>query len=83
MSSQNTTLRRAESYDVDIEKKEEIDYIDQVAELAPGQDNRRHYTEEEEAFLNSFDDKQKSRMYRKIDVRLLPMLGMLYLFACE
>lgn len=81
MDSQPATLRRTDSYDV--EKKEEVDYIDEVAVLAPGEDKRRHYTEEEEAFLATFDDKKISKMYRKIDVRLLPMLGMLYLFACE
>lgn len=60
---------------IDLEKKEEF----QIEEVTGGS----RYSEDDEAFLASFDDKRKARMYRKIDMRLLPMLGALYLFACE
>lgn len=58
----------------DLEKKEEF----QVEEVTGSQQSA-----DDAAFLASFDEKKRKRMYRKIDVRLLPMLALLYLFACE
>lgn len=81
---QHYNIDRAQSREShDIEKKEE-DYVEAVTVLADGDHQAPSpYTEEEEAFLAAFDDKRKKKMYRKIDMRLLPMLGMLYLFACK
>lgn len=58
----------------DLEKKEEF----QVEEVTGSQQSA-----DDAALLASFDEKKRKRMYRKIDVRLLPMLALLYLFACE
>lgn len=71
-----TLTHRPESpaSDTDLEKKEEL----QVEDVTGAQQSA-----DDAAFLASFDDKRKARMYRKIDVRLLPMLALLYLFACE
>lgn len=79
----SNSLGRSESQEIDLEKKEEA-FVDNVAVLPDGERQTVPlYTEEEEAFLATFDEKKLAKMYRKIDIRLLPMLGMLYLFACE
>lgn len=70
-----TLTNRSESPgSLDLEKKEEFQ-VEAVTSAAMNEDDI--------AFLASFDDKRKARMYRKIDIRLLPMLALLYLFACE
>lgn len=38
-------------------------------------------SDEDNAFLASFSDKRRKRLLWKVDIRLLPMLGMYYLFA--
>lgn len=63
----------------DLEKRISINQI----EYAEHDLKAVHNSPEDEEFLAMFDEKKKKKMYRKIDVRLLPMLGLLYLFACE
>lgn len=66
--------------DLDLEKKDEQLHLE---DAVPGARETSQYSAADEAFLATFDDKRRARMYRKIDVRLLPMLALLYLFACE
>lgn len=68
--------------DLDLEQKDEQLHLE---DAVPGAREREtsQYSAADEAFLASFDDKRRAHMYRKIDVRLLPMLALLYLFACE
>ncbi len=72
------------SFDADLEKKNDTTYVEEVVILPNGDESAvktSHYTAEEEAFLATFDEAKQKKMYRKIDIRLLPMLAMLYLFA--
>lgn len=73
MTTPTLTNRPASPASLDLEKKEDFQVETVTATMS----------EDDAAFLASFDDKRKARMYRKIDVRLLPMLALLYLFACE
>jgi hypothetical protein len=38
---------------------------------------------DEREFIKSFTGERSAELYRKIDRRLIPMLALLYLFACE
>lgn len=72
------------SFDADPEKKNDLTYVEGVVMLPNGEESivkTSFYTPEEEEFLATFDEAKQKKMYRKIDVRLLPMLALLYLFA--
>lgn len=67
------------SLDMDLEKKEEVAQIECVERV---EQERRALSAEDEEFLATFDEAKKRKMYRKLDIRILPMLGLLYLFSC-
>lgn len=52
-----------------------------VEYLEKGPQNIKGLSEEERAWLASVDQKEASRIYHKVDVRLVPMLALLYLIA--
>ncbi|BEI84631.1 hypothetical protein CcaverHIS002_0500320 [Cutaneotrichosporon cavernicola] len=82
MSPKRKSIDRSTSFDDDVEKKE-TNNTETITVLPNGEEVMKtsHYTPEEEEFLATFDEAKQKKMYRKIDVRLLPMLALLYLFA--
>ncbi|KAF2211028.1 hypothetical protein CERZMDRAFT_44134 [Cercospora zeae-maydis SCOH1-5] len=66
--------------DSDIEVKEkEVDAIDHVENGPPPK--TKGMTDEERLWLSRVDPEQASRIYHKVDKRLVPMLALLYLIA--
>ncbi|KXT09413.1 hypothetical protein AC579_8437 [Pseudocercospora musae] len=61
-------------------KKEAVEAIDHI-EVGPGAKYKPGLTEDERNWLNNIDLKEASRIYHKVDLRLVPMLALLYLIA--
>lgn len=63
------------------EKGDAAIYLEQSAE-----DAARTYngvlTLEEADFYHAFPESARDKAYRKVDIRLVPMLALLYLFSC-
>ena len=70
---------RSDEDSLDVKEKavEAIDHI----EVGPGAKYKPGLTEDERNWLNNIDPKEASRIYHKVDLRLVPMLALLYLIA--
>jgi hypothetical protein len=86
------TTNRTELHQQDIKAEAHQQYVEDIdhkGDISEETVNSRHmveaserYSPEDAAFLATFDEARQRKVYRKVDWRLVPMLALLYLFAC-
>ena len=66
----------------DMIKQEGSEYLD----YSPSEDTRTYggiLSKEDADFYHAFPEAARNKAYYKVDIRLVPMLALLYLFSCE